>query len=194
MTLSLAVLASGRGSNFRAIHKSIIDRRCDARIVVLISDRYDAPVIEYAKEYNIPTHIIARDDFESRFAHDDAIISTLDEYNPDLIILAGYMRVLKSSLWFSKYKNHILNIHPSLLPKYKGMDAQKQAFEAGEKESGCTIHIVDESLDGGSILYQKKVDISDCKNSEQVIEKILEAEHESYPFVIDKIAKGEITL
>lgn len=194
MTLRLAILASGRGSNLRAIHKAIMDGRCDAHIAVLISDNADSGALEYARENNIPSHTILLSDFDDRLKHDEAIISAIEQYSVDLVVLAGYMRVLRSSKWFEMFGHRIINIHPSLLPKYSGLDAQKQAFDAGEKVSGCTIHLVDESLDGGRILMQKEVDISECKSADEVSEKILVYEHELYALVIDKIAKKQLRL
>jgi phosphoribosylglycinamide formyltransferase-1 len=194
MALSLVVLASGRGSNFKAILDSIASGKCDAKVLALISDNPNAHALEIAKSASIPFHVVNRKDFQDPISFDDKILSIIDSYSPDLVILAGYMRILRSKKIFEKYKNRMLNIHPSLLPKYPGRFAQRDAFNAGEKISGLTIHIVDETLDGGPIIYQEKVDISGCKSAEEVASKILEREHIAYPMVIDKIAKGEIKL
>jgi len=191
MSFGICVLASGRGSNFLAILKAIEQKTCSAKVLCLISDKSDAKALEIAKENSIPTHIILRSDFSSSPDFDEELLKILDSYSPKLIVLAGYMRILHSPKIFSKYGGHIINIHPSLLPKYPGAQAQKDAFEAGEKISGLTIHLVDETLDGGKILYQKKVDISSCKSAQEVASKILEQEHISYPLVIDKILRGK---
>ncbi|PIT84165.1 phosphoribosylglycinamide formyltransferase [Candidatus Micrarchaeota archaeon CG10_big_fil_rev_8_21_14_0_10_45_29] len=194
MELPIVILASGRGSNFEAIANAIKEKRCDAKILALISDNPGAKALEIAKKQEIPSHVFERKNFSSSEEFDDALFSAVEEYSPQLIVLAGYMRIIRSKKVFEKYKNKIINIHPSLLPKYPGAHAQKDAFDAGEKESGLTIHIVDESLDGGPIIYQEKINISDCKSAAGVSEKILKREHMAYPAVIDKISKGIIKL
>lgn len=192
MALKIVVLASGRGSNFKAIIDAINSGKCDAKVQCLICDNANAPVVEIAKNASIPSHLIERKNYSSRTEFEDALFATLQKYSPQLIVLAGYMRIIRSPKIFEKYKNRIINIHPSLLPKYPGAHAQEDAFNAGEKLSGLTIHIVDETLDGGRILFQKKVDISSCKSAQEAAGKILEQEHVCYPLVIDKISKGEI--
>jgi phosphoribosylglycinamide formyltransferase-1 len=194
MTIKLAVLASGRGSNFKAILDSIRNKKCDAKVLCLVTDNKDAKAIEFAKQEGINYHIFDIKNYSSPIEFDDAILELLKKYNPDLIVLAGYMRIIRSKNFLNYFKNKIINIHPSLLPKYKGKDAQRQAFEAGEKISGLTIHVVNQNLDGGPIIYQQKVDISDCKSADEVANKILKFEHIAYPFVIDQIAKGKIKL
>ena len=192
MALKICVLTSGRGSNFSAILDSIKSGGCAAEILCLITDNKDAKALGIAKQNKIPAHSLPRKDYASPKDFESAILSILNNYSPDLVVLAGYMRIIRSKELLQKYK--IINIHPSLLPKYPGAHAQKDAFDAGEKESELTIHLVDESLDGGPILYAQKVDISDCKSSDEVSEKILAREHIAYPLVIDKISKGEIKL
>ncbi len=194
MTISLVVLASGRGSNFEAILKAIEEKRCDARVLSLITDRADAPALDIAKKNGIPIHVVEKKNFPDALAFDAAILKVLDMRAPNLVVLAGYMRLLRHPDFFSKYRGRILNIHPSLLPKYPGAHAQKDAYDAGEKVSGLTIHLVDESLDGGPVLYREKVDISDCHSADEVSAKILLREHVAFPMVIDKIAKREISI
>ena len=192
--LSLVVLASGRGSNFKAILDAIAAGKCDARVLALISDHTGAPVLGIAKKAGVAVHVIEKKDFAGPLAFDEKLLEALSPYQPDLVVLAGWMRILRSPKIFSSYRNRIINIHPSLLPKYPGAHAQKDAFEAGEKVSGLTIHLVDESLDGGPILYQEKVDISDCKSADDVSSKILAREHVAYPRVIDAISRGQTVL
>ncbi|MEM4158997.1 MAG: phosphoribosylglycinamide formyltransferase [Candidatus Anstonellaceae archaeon] len=194
MTLNLAVFASGRGSNFKAILDAIRQGKCDAKVLVLVTDNPQAKAIEYAKEENIEVLIFERKNYKNAVDFDNAILEKLKKYPIDLIVLAGYMRIIRSKEFLDYYKNKIINIHPSLLPKYPGAHAQEDAFRAGEKVSGLTIHIVNEVLDGGPILFQYKVDISDCKSAQEVAEKILKFEHICYPSVIDGIAKGKILL
>ncbi|MCX8163283.1 MAG: phosphoribosylglycinamide formyltransferase [Candidatus Micrarchaeota archaeon] len=194
MTINLAVFASGRGSNFKAILDAIEEGKCDAKVLCLVTDNPAAAAINYAKEKNIPVLIFERKNYKTAIDFDNAILFELKKYPIDLIVLAGYMRIIRSKDFLNYYKNKIINIHPSLLPKYPGAHAQKDAFEAGEKISGLTIHIVNEILDGGPIIFQHKVDISDCKSAEEVANKILKYEHIYYPFIIDQIAKGKIVL
>jgi len=192
MALKICVLASGRGSNFSAIINSIKSKTCDAQILCLITDNSFAAALDIAAQNKIPAHALSRKDFASSEDFENEILLLLDKYSPDLVVLAGYMRIIRSKQILQKYK--IINIHPSLLPKYPGAQAQKDAFLAGEKISGLTIHLVDESLDGGPIIYQQEVNISDCKSADEVSDKILSFEHKAYPSVIDKISKGEIKL
>ncbi len=194
MTLSIVVLASGRGSNFSAILHAIEGKKCDANVLALISDHAGAPALSIAKEKDIPAHVVEKKNFTDAPAFDQELLRLIDSHSPDLVILAGWMRILRHPAIFTRYKNRILNIHPSLLPKYPGAHAQADAFDAGEKISGLTIHLVDESLDGGPILYQEKVDISECKSADEVSAKILAREHLAYARVIDDIAKGKIKL
>jgi len=189
--VKVAVLASGRGSNFRAILKEIQAGSCNAEIVVLISNKPEAPAIGIARENNIPVEIIEKKSFSSREEMDDKIKETLDKYGAELVVLAGYMLLIKGKSLLEAYKNKIINIHPALLPAFPGATAQKDAFEYGVKVSGVTIHFVDETLDAGPILYQEAVDISDCKSEEEVSAKILKVEHTAYAKVVDSFSKGK---
>jgi phosphoribosylglycinamide formyltransferase-1 len=190
----IAVLASGRGSNFQAIVDAIKAGTCSADIRVLITNKPDAKAIERAKENGIPVEILDRKDFPSRDALDDRIKELLDRYGVELAVLAGYMLLLKGKRLLDSYRNRIINIHPALLPSFPGVDAQKQAFDYGAKISGITIHFVDESLDAGPIIYQEAVDISDCRTAAEAAHRILEAEHRAYPKVVDSFAKGRYSL
>ena len=155
--MRLAILLSGRGSNFAAIHEAIARGELEAEIVCVISNRADAPGIEKAKEWGLEAHVIENRAFASRPAHEYEVLRVLEHAKPDFIVLAGYMRLL-SAEFVAKYPNRILNIHPSLLPAFPGVDAQKQAIEYGVRVSGCTVHFVDENLDAGPILVQRAVE------------------------------------
>ncbi len=192
--VKIGVLASGRGSNFKAILDEIKSGRCNAVPAVLITNNPSAGAIEIAKAAGVPVELIERKKFATREAMDDAILATLKKYSVELVVLAGYMLLLKGAGLFEEYKNRIINIHPALLPNFPGVDAQRQAFEAGAKISGVTIHLVDESLDGGPIIYQEKIDISDCKSAEEVSQKILKVEHKAYAKVIDSFSKGRYVI
>ncbi|MEK6982695.1 MAG: phosphoribosylglycinamide formyltransferase [Candidatus Micrarchaeota archaeon] len=189
--LKIAILASGRGSNFEEIAKAVKNGEINAEIKVMITNRPEAGAVSIAKEYKIPCEIIERKNFAKRTQFDLKLKEILDSYKVDLVVLAGYMLLIKSKELLEKYKNRIINIHPSLLPKYPGEDAQEQAFKAGEKISGLTIHFVDAGLDSGPIILQKEVDISDCKNADEVTQKILNEEHKQYKKIIDNFSKGE---
>lgn len=184
----VAVLASGRGSDFESIIKAQKQGKIDAQIAALITDNPLSAAIQRAEENSIPAFAIGH---KSREELDAKIKAKLDELSPDLVVLAGYMKIIRSKELLSAYSGRIINIHPSLLPKYPGAHAQKDAFEAGEKVSGFTIHFVDSSLDGGPTIYQEKVDISGCKTWEEAAEKILEREHIGLPMVVGRFAKGE---
>lgn len=183
--LSLVVLASGRGSNFQAILDAIASGTCRARVLALISDKPEANALAIAKAHSIPAHYVNSKEFESREKYDEAILELLESYKPDLVVLAGYMKIIKSPKLLSAYEGKIINVHPSLLPKYPGAHGQQDAFDAGEKISGVTIHFVDASLDGGKIIYQDACDISDCTTADEVATKILTREHLALPKVID---------
>ncbi len=189
--ISIAVLSSGRGSNLQAVIDGVKNKEINGEIKVLITDNPEAFSIERAKKSKIPVEIVNRKNFKTREEMDLKIKSYLDQYKIDLVVLAGYMRIISSKELLDAYKYKIINIHPSLLPAFKGsMQAQHDAFEYGCKVSGLTIHFVTEDVDGGAIVFQKAVDISDCKSGDEASEKILKFEHESYKKVIDSFSKG----
>ncbi|MEM2137974.1 MAG: phosphoribosylglycinamide formyltransferase [Candidatus Anstonellaceae archaeon] len=188
----VVVLASGRGSDFQ----SIIDAKNrgelpGVELAGLITDNPSAKALERAKENGIPAFVIPH---ARREELDEGIKKKLHELHPDLVVLAGYMRIIKDKGLLSAYAGKMINIHPSLLPKYPGAHAQADAFNAGEKVSGYTIHFVDESLDGGKIIYQEKVDISGCKSADEVAAKILEREHVGLPMVVGKFSEGKVKI
>ncbi|MGV8176692.1 MAG: phosphoribosylglycinamide formyltransferase [Candidatus Bilamarchaeaceae archaeon] len=178
----LAVLASGRGSNFEAIQNAIKKGWCHAEIKLLITDNPKAGAIQIAQSNRIPVEIVNREDFTAREYMDEKIKQLLDSYRIDLVILAGYMRIISSKKLLNSYAGRILNIHPSLLPKFKGsMHAQADAFDAGEKISGATVHYVTADVDGGGIVLQQEIDISQCKSAVEAAQLILtQVEHELY--------------
>jgi len=192
--IRIALLASGRGSNVKALLESIKNGVCNAKAEILITNKSDAGAISVAREYSVPVEIVERKDFASREEMDKRIKEILDSYNVELVVLAGYMVVLKGKELLESYKGKIINIHPSLLPSFPGVDAQRQAFDYGCKVSGVTIHLVDASLDGGPILYQEAVDISDCKDEYEAADKILEIEHKSYAMIVDSFSKGKYVI
>ena len=185
----IAVLASGKGSDFLSIVDAVKGGKLDVFIAGLITDNPDAAAVKRAEENGIPAFFIPH---ASRDELDVGVMKKLSELEPDLVVLAGYMKVIKSKELLSRYFGRMINIHPSLLPKYPGAHAQKDAFDAGEKVSGYTIHFVDESLDGGKIIQQENVDISGCKSADEAAAKILEREHNGLPEVVGRFARGRI--
>jgi len=195
MTIDIAVLASGRGSNFKAILEAIKNKECDANVKILITDNQEAKAIEIARTNNIRVAIIDKRKFAKREDFDNEIKRILDEEKVDLVVLAGYMRIIVSKELLDAYKYRIINIHPSLLPAFKGSThAQHDAFDYGCKISGLTIHFVTDDVDGGQIIYQEAVDISKCKSGDEVAAEILKHEHKAYPKVINMFAKGKFVV
>ena len=187
--LRIAVLLSGRGSNFAAIDDAIRRGVLDAEIVCVISNRPDAPGIELARARKHHAHAIDNRDFASRAAHEAEVLRILDSARPDFIVLAGYMRLLSAD-FIAQYPNRILNIHPSLLPAFPGVDAQAQAVAYGVKISGCTVHFVTEKVDDGPILVQRPVEVRDDDTGETLAARILVEEHVAYVEALTKLARG----
>ena len=187
---SLGILLSGRGSNFVAIADSIDAGRIpDARISVVISNKADAPGIAIARQRGLNSLVIPSKN-RPREEHDREVVATLKQNGVDLICLAGYMRLL--SPWFvQQFPRKILNIHPSLLPAFPGLEAQEQAFAYGVKVSGCTVHFVDEELDHGAIILQKTVPVLDSDDEHALAKRILEQEHFAYTEAINIVLSGK---
>src|SRR5216683_252652 len=177
--IRLAILLSGRGSNFQAIHDAIAAGRLDATIVCVISNVPEAPGLARARDLGLSSHSIDQRAYSTRPAHEEEVLRVLAEAQPDFICLAGYMRLLTPA-FVAAYPNRILNIHPSLLPAFPGVDAQAQALAHGVKVSGCTVHFVDENLDAGPIIVQRTVAVHDDDTAESLAARILEQEHIAY--------------
>jgi len=190
---SLGILLSGRGSNFVAIADSIdAGRIADARIGVVISNQADAPGTATARQRGLSALVIPSKG-KRREEHDQEIVAALKQHNVDLVCLAGYMRLL--SPWFvQQFPRRILNIHPSLLPAFPGLEAQDQAFAYGVKVSGCTVHFVDEELDHGAIIVQKTVPVLDTDNERTLAARILEQEHIAYAEAINLVLSGKFEI
>jgi len=190
---NLGILLSGRGSNFVAIADSIDAGRIpNARITIVISNRADAPGIDTAKKRGLNALAIPSKG-KDREAHDREVVTALKTAKVDLICLAGYMRLL--SPWFvQQFPERILNIHPSLLPAFPGLEAQQQAFAYGVKVSGCTVHFVDEELDHGAIIVQKAVPVLDSDDEHTLADRILEQEHIAYSEAIAIVLEGNFEI
>jgi phosphoribosylglycinamide formyltransferase-1 len=186
MTTRIAILISGRGSNMVALADAIRAGAIpNAQIAVVISDQPDAKGLRAAEERSLKTVVVERRG-RKREEHDREIVSVLREERVDLVCLAGYMRVL-SPFFVDAFKERILNIHPSLLPSFPGLDAQRQALDHGAKVSGCTVHFVDNTLDGGPIIAQRTVPVLDDDTVETLSTRILEQEHILYPEAVRSI-------
>jgi phosphoribosylglycinamide formyltransferase 1 len=189
MKKRIGVLLSGRGSNFEALADSVAAGRIpDAEIAVALSNREDARGIEKARAFGIEARVISSKGLE-REAYDKLVIAVLQEKRVDLVCLAGYMRLL-SPQFVAAFRNRILNIHPSLLPSFPGLEAQRQALEHGAKFSGCTVHFVDENLDAGPIVLQACVPIQDSDTPETLAERILREEHRIYTEAVRIVLEG----
>lgn len=190
---TLGVLISGRGSNLQAILDAVRDRRLDARVGVVVSNVATAAGLERAAQAGVPTVVLSHKEFDSREAFDEAVVTALKEHEVDLVCLAGFMRIL-SPVLVRAYPRRILNIHPSLLPAFVGLHAQRQALEHGVKVTGATVHLVDEELDHGPILLQATVPVQEGDTEESLSARILEREHELYPKAIQLILDGKVTV
>ncbi len=185
----LAVFASGNGSNFQSIVDAIAHGQLMATCEVLICDQPDAKVIERAKKANIPAFVFDMKQFANKTEFERAILKKLREYDVTFIALAGYMRLIGSTL-LEAYAQKIVNIHPSLLPAFPGLDAIGQAFQAGVKVTGVTIHYVDSGMDTGPIIAQKAIDLTEDETEESLREKIHAIEHVLYPQTLGKVMGG----
>ncbi|MGB9133914.1 MAG: phosphoribosylglycinamide formyltransferase [Methanosarcina sp.] len=193
MTVKIAVLVSGRGSNLQAIIDSIEKGYIgNAAIHVVISNKADAYALKRAKNHGINAVFLDPSGYD-RAEYDRAIVSILKQHDTSLLLLAGYFRLLGSEI-IEAYRNRILNIHPSLLPAFKGLHAQKQAFEYGVKVAGCTVHFVDEGLDSGPIILQSCVPVISGDTEETLTERILEQEHIIYPEAVRLFVEGKLKI
>ncbi len=191
--MNFAVLASGRGSNLQAIIKAVKAGKIKAHLKVVISDKKDAYALEHARQADIPAVYIDPKDFHDRESFDRAIVERLRAFQVDFVVFAGYMRLV-SSYFIQQYPNKILNIHPSLLPAFKGMHAIKDAFDHGVKVTGPTVHFVIDGMDDGPIILQESVRIDPGDTFESLKEKIHQAEHRIYPQAIDLFVQGKLKI
>ena len=189
----LGILLSGRGSNFLAIADAIhAGRLTGAEIAIVISNQADSYGRKRAAALEFPTALVESKG-RKRVEHDAEIIACLNEHEVDLVILAGYMRLL-SPEFIAAFPNRILNIHPSLLPAFPGLDAQTQAFEYGAKVAGCTVHFVDEQLDHGAIVLQRAIPVLESDDAHSLADRILAEEHIAYPEAIGRVLSGQYAL
>ncbi|RMG31400.1 MAG: phosphoribosylglycinamide formyltransferase [Gammaproteobacteria bacterium] len=190
--LSLVVLISGRGSNLQAILEAIAQGRLAAEVRAVISNRPGAAGLAHARRAGIPAEVVDHREYTDREAFDRALADRIDRYRPDLVVLAGFMRILGPE-FVRRYRGRLINIHPSLLPKFKGLETHRRALEAGEREHGASVHLVTEELDGGPLLMQARVPILPGDTPERLAARVLEQEHRLYPAVLQLFAEGRLT-
>jgi len=189
----VAILISGRGSNMTALVEAARDPDYPAEIVGVFSNRADAPGLQYPWLAGIPTAVHSHKDFSSREAFDEHIQSVLDGWGTELVCLAGFMRIFSTG-FAERWTGRMLNIHPSLLPLYKGLKPQQQALDAGATESGCTVHWVIPDLDDGPTILQRRVPVLADDTADTLAARILIEEHKAYPEALAKVARGEARL
>lgn len=187
---NVAVFVSGSGSNLQALIDSGIE---SANIAVVVCNKPGAYAIERARKYNIPVEIIDHKDYDSREDFEKEIISRIGDYNIDLIVLAGFMRIL-SPYFVRRYKHRIINLHPALLPAFPGMHSARQALEYGVKFTGCTVHFVDEGVDTGPIIKQAVVTVEDDDTEQSLLDKIHRKEHEIYPEAVRLFCEDKLRI
>ncbi|MCF8009929.1 MAG: phosphoribosylglycinamide formyltransferase [Clostridiales bacterium] len=189
----IGVLASGRGSNLQSILDACRNEYIPGRVAVVISDKQEAYALQRASSESIPAYYIDPVQFDSKEEYEKKIVEYFKEHGVKLICLAGYMRMVGQML-LKEYKNHILNIHPSLLPAFPGLDAQKQALDYGVRFSGCTVHFVDSGMDTGPIILQSVVTVHQEDSVEDLADRILEQEHEIYPRAVKLFLEEKIKI
>lgn len=189
----IAIFASGRGSNFAAIANQIKSGQIKAQISLLISDKEDAPVLNRPEAEEIESLFIDPASFNNQTAYENYLIKLLQKAEIDLIVLAGYMRIL-SPVFVSQFKNKIINIHPALLPAFKGLHAQQQAVDYGVKYSGCTVHFVDQGMDTGPIILQAVVEVKADDSAADLAARILVEEHRIYPAAVKFLTENRIKI
>lgn len=190
---NIAVLVSGRGSNLQAIIDSIENGYLKARITVVISDIGNAYALERARKHGIEAVFINPGNFASKELYEKEVLKVLKKHGAELVLLAGYMRILGKTL-LEAFKDRMLNIHPALLPAFSGLHAQKQAFNHGVKVAGCTVHFVDETLDGGPIILQRCVEVEEDDTSETLADRILKQEHKIYPEAVKLFVENRLRI
>lgn len=191
--MKIAIFLSGRGSNMEAILNAFGEPDSPVETVLVLSDQAEAMGLKSAQSRGIATIAITRDNYENRDAHEAAITEAVEQSGTELICLAGFMRLLSAS-FVARFADRIINIHPSLLPRHKGLDTHKRALEAGDEWHGCTVHLVNAEMDGGAVIAQARVPVLPDDDEESLAARVLEQEHKLYPAVVGMIAKGELVI
>ncbi|WP_411392229.1 phosphoribosylglycinamide formyltransferase [Pseudomonas sp. MPB23] len=192
-TCDVVVLLSGTGSNLQALIDSTRTGDSPVRIAAVISNRSDAYGLQRARDAGIETRSLDHKAFEGREAFDRALVELIDAFNPQLVVLAGFMRILSAD-FVRHYEGRLLNIHPSLLPKYKGMHTHQRALDAGDREHGCSVHFVTEELDGGPLVVQAVVPVESDDSAQTLAQRVHTQEHRIYPLAVRWFAEGRLIL
>ncbi len=190
---SIVVLISGSGSNLQALLDHFAGQPDKARISAVISNRADAYGLERARAADVPTHVLSHRDYPDRSSFDLAMAGHIDRYQPDLVILAGFMRILTPE-FTDRYAGRLFNIHPSLLPKYKGLDTHQRALDAGDREHGCSVHFVTSELDGGPVIIQARTAIRPGDDADSLAQRVHQLEHQIYPLAAQWFVDGRLQL
>jgi len=190
---NLVILISGNGSNLQAIIDQINSGNLNARIAAVISNRNDAYGLKRASQASIPAVVIDHNQYETREAFDTALMQTIDQYEPDLLVLAGFMRILTNK-FVNHYLGKMINIHPSLLPKYQGLNTHQRVLEAGDKEHGASVHFVTPELDSGPVILQTTVPVLQNDTPATLQQRVHDVEHQLYPEAIRRIISGHVRL
>ena len=193
MSQRIVVLISGSGTNLQAIIDACKDAAYPGKVVGVISNKADAYGLIRAENAEINTKTVSHKAFNSRESYDKALISAIDEYNADLVVLAGFMRILTPA-FVQHYQGRLLNIHPSLLPKYQGLNTHQRAIDAGDTVHGVSVHFVTEELDGGPVILQAKVPVFEGDSAEELASRVHEQEHRIYPLVIKWFCNNRLTM
>ncbi|CAM6375459.1 TPA: phosphoribosylglycinamide formyltransferase [Escherichia fergusonii] len=191
--MNIVVLISGNGSNLQAIIDACKVNKIKGTVRAVFSNKADAFGLERAREAGIPTHVLSANDFANRDAFDKQLIAEIDNYTPDVVVLAGFMRIL-SPTFVEHYAEKLLNIHPSLLPKYPGLHTHRQALENGDKEHGTSVHFVTDELDGGPVILQARVPVFASDTEDDVTARVQTQEHAIYPLVISWFVDGRLKM
>ncbi len=193
MTSRIVVLISGSGTNLQAIIDACESADYPGEVVGVVSNKNDAYGLIRAQEANIETVALSHKEFESRATYDQALIAKIDMFTPDVIVLAGFMRILTPD-FVQHYQGKLLNIHPSLLPKYQGLNTHQRAIDSGDKEHGVSVHFVTEELDGGPVILQAKVPVFDGDSSDDLAARVHEQEHRVYPLVVKWLCQKRLSM
>jgi len=193
MNYPIVILISGNGSNLQAIINAINKGKCRASIATVVSNHQDAYGLKRAKEAGLNCHCVKVHSGESREEYDKRLVDIIQPYHPKLIVLAGFMRIL-SAYFVSSFPQQIIYIHPSLLPKYPGLNTHRQVLQNQDREHGISIHYVDQTLDAGPLIYQEKLQVHTNESEAQLIQRIHHLEHKAYPRIVDYFAKQRISL
>ncbi|REL29382.1 phosphoribosylglycinamide formyltransferase [Thalassotalea euphylliae] len=193
MSCRILVLISGSGTNLQAIIDACKSPDYPGQVVGVLSNKADAYGLERAANANIATTTLSHRDFATREAYDDALMAAIDKYQPDVVVLAGFMRILTPA-FVQHYQGRLVNIHPSLLPKYQGLNTHQRAIDAGDDEHGVSVHFVTEELDGGPVILQAKVPVFENDTADELAARVHEQEHRIYPLVVKWLCQGRLKM